>query len=149
MSLPKKFISFLKDPSVDFQTRIFTLLTTIGVTGVFTAFLGDIFLGESIIEIVVLGLSVLILPLMTFISISLDALKTGTVLICLGIVGIILPVTFFYGGGPYGGAIIWMTFCYLYIGLVLTGAWRVIMLVLMTVFSGRISGGILQTGSCF
>ncbi len=134
MSLPKKFISFLKDPSVDFQTRIFTLLTTIGVTGVFTAFLGDIFLGESIIEIVVLGLSVLILPLITFISISLDALKTGTVLICLGIVGIILPVSFFYGGGPYGGAIIWMTFCYLYIGLVLTGAWRVIMLVLMTVF---------------
>ena len=67
MSLPKKFISFLKDPSVDFQTRIFTLLTTIGVTGVFTAFLGDILLGESIIEIVVLGLSVLILPLMTFI----------------------------------------------------------------------------------
>ncbi len=133
MSLPGKFMSFLKDPNVDFQTRIFTLLTTIGVTGVFVAFLGDIFLGESIIEIVVLGLSVLILPLITFISISLNALKTGTVLICLGIIGIILPVSFFYGGGPYGGAIVWMTFCYLYIGLVLTGVWRVIMLVLMTI----------------
>lgn len=133
MNLPQKFIAFLKDTSVDFQTRIFTLLTTIGVSGVFVAFLGDIYLGESIIEIVVLGLSVLMLPLITFISISLNALKTGTVLICLGIIGIILPTSFFYGGGPYGGAIIWMTFCYLYIGLVLTGAWRVIMLILMTI----------------
>lgn len=129
----KRFVAFLRNPDVDFQTRSFALLTTVGIAGVFIAFLGDIYLGESLIEIIVLGLSVALLPFITFITIVLDKLKQGTIIICFAITGLILPVSFFYGGGPYGGGIIWMTFCYLYIGLVLTGIWRITMLILMTV----------------
>lgn len=134
MRLLKKFIGFLKDPAADFQARKFALLTSIGIVGVLIAFLGDIYLGENMVEIIVLGLTIVMLPFITFIAVAFDKLKEGSILICIGITCIILPVTFFFGGGPYGGGIIWMTFCYLYIGLVLTGAWRIIMLIMMTVF---------------
>ncbi|MBR4719052.1 MAG: DegV family EDD domain-containing protein [Lachnospiraceae bacterium] len=133
MKLLKKLVDFIKTPEVDIQTRIFVLLTAIGITGVFIAFLGDIYLDENLIEIAVLGLSIVMLPLITFISISTNRLNVGVIVICMGITFVILPVTFFFGGGPYGGGIIWMTFCYLYIGLILTGAWRIIMLIIMTV----------------
>ena len=133
MRLLKKLVAFIRNPEIDMQTRIFVLLTAIGITGVFIAFVGDIYLDESPVEIIVLGFSTVMLPIITFVSIKTNRLSTGTIVICLGITFVILPVSFFFGGGPYGGGIIWMTFCYLYIGLVLTGAWRLAMLIIMTV----------------
>ena len=68
-----------------------------------------------------------------------------TRLLALFLILVLIPVTFLYGGGVEGNVIPWLIFVYLYIGLMLTGAWRITMLLLHTaIVSGmlrRISRG--------
>ena len=128
----KRFTEFIRNPEVDFQVRLFSMITAIGVSGVLIAFLGDIIFGESIVEIVVLGITILITPMISACAIKFNRLDLGAVIIAVLIIFFILPVVFFFGGGMFGGAIIWIVFCYLYIGIILKGVRRYVMLTLLT-----------------
>ncbi len=132
MKMVRKYFDFIRNPEVDFQVRLFSMITATGVLGVFIAFVGDIVFDESIVEIVVLGITILVTPVIAVFSIKFNRLTLGTVVIAVGIIFLILPVVFFFGGGIYGGGIIWIAFCYLYIGLSLKGVGRYIMLALLT-----------------
>ena len=134
MKVIRKFIDYLLNPDVDFQTRIFALLTAIGIVGETIVLIGDVSFGENITEIIILAVSVALVPVICIISIRFDRVRTGTMIIVIGIIFVILPVSFFFGGGPKGGGIIWMAFCYLYVGIILDGMRRYIMLTLHTVF---------------
>ena len=132
MKIIKKFTDFIRNPEIDFQVRLFSLITAIGVSGIVVALIGDIIIGESIVEIVVLLITILVTPMISVLAIKLNRLAEGTLIIAVLIIFLILPVVFFFGGGMYGGAIIWIVFCYLYIGIILKGLRRYIMLGLLT-----------------
>ena len=132
MTIIKRFIDFIRNPEVDFQVRLFSMITAIGVFGVLIAFLGDIILGESIVEIVVLGITILVTPTISVCAIKFNRLDFGAGIIAVLIIFCILPVVFFFGGGMFGGGILWIVFCYMYIGIILKGIRRYVMLTLLT-----------------
>ena len=125
----------ITDPNRSFEERVYTMLTIIAVIGVFVALIGDILVGESIVEILMLTVTEILVPLALIVSVRINKVGLSTHLIVLGLVFLILPMAFFFGGGPEGGGILWIVFSYLYIGLVLSGAWRTVMLILLTLFS--------------
>ncbi|MCR5421580.1 MAG: DegV family EDD domain-containing protein [Lachnospiraceae bacterium] len=124
--------NYMRDPSIDFQTRSFVLGTLMGLVGVFVALIGDIIFGENIVEIIVLAMALVVVPIVMIITIKFNYIHMGAVLITLGVIFIILPVCFFFGGGPDGGSIIWVSFCFLYIGVMITGKLRYILLALLS-----------------
>ena len=125
----------ITDPSRSFEERVYTVLTIIAVLGVFVALIGDIIERENIVEILLLAGTEIMVPLALILSVRAKNVRLSTHLIVIGLVFIVLPTVFFFGGGVEGGGVLWIIFSYLYIGLVLSGAWRTVMLILLTIFS--------------
>ncbi len=136
MKIFKRIVKMIDDPSRSLQERTFILLTTIAEIAVLLVFIADIILREDIREIAVLGTVLITSPLISFICVRRHRTKLAGTIIVFCVVFIIMPVTFFFGGGMFGGAIIWYSFAYLYIGLLLTGVLRTIMIILLTVLAG-------------
>ena len=116
----------------DFKEKMFTLITIIAISSVFLAFLGDLLIGEHIGETVSLGILVLLATLVAYITIKYKKLKVGGVLLALGVVFGAIPASFFFGGGLTGGSVLWVGVCYLYIGLILDGVPRRILMTILT-----------------
>ena len=135
MNLFRRVSEGLRDSRRSFEERVFILLTISAIITGFIAFIGDIITGEHIIEIIVLAGTVVCVPVITFFSVKKGRIDIGTRLIALGLVFIIIPGVFYFGGGVEGGGVVWVVFSYLYIGILLTGAWRRAMLILLTVMA--------------
>ena len=135
MKIIKRMVEKIRDPEIPLHDRMFMLITLVTVIAVIIVFIGDIIIGEDIREIITLGISVVVAPLIGALSMYYRKRNIGVILIVLGIIFGILPVCFFYGGGLYGGSVIWYAFAYLYIGLVMQGVMRIVMIVALTVIS--------------
>ena len=116
----------------NFQEKVFALLTTMAELVVTLVFIADILLGEDPTEVAALGFGVFVTPLISFIALRKHKTRQAATLICCMVVFILLPVTFFFGGGLNGGSVIWFSFVYLYIGLLMSGKGRPILLACLT-----------------
>ena len=120
------------NPMRDFQERVFLLQIIIAEVVVGLVLIGDILLKEDIIEVATLAVSLILSPVVAYLSLRYHKIQIGSIVIASSVVFGMLPVVFIRGGGLYGGAVIWFSFAYLYIGLLLTGLARKIMLILLT-----------------
>ncbi len=118
----------------DIRTKIFILLTIIGITAMVVATIVDIIFHENIVEIVTLIITLVAILAITHYVIVKNKVQLGAVIMASGIIFIVVPIAFFFGGGLTGGGIIWICFAYLYTGLILVGRSRVVMISLLSVF---------------
>ncbi len=128
----KKIYEEMISPGRTFQEKVFVLLTVIAEVAVFLVMIGDIIIGDNFFEIATLGGMLLVSFPITYLAIKKKKTNVGAMLIASGVVFLVLPVTYFLGGGIYGGSDLWFTFSYLYIGLILVGNIRKLMLTLLT-----------------
>ncbi len=129
----KKIYDEIISPGRTFQEKVFVILTVIAEVAVFLVFVGDIIIGEYFLEIAILGSTLLISFPITYLTFKKKKTHVGAMMIASGVVFLVLPVTYFFGGGITGGADLWFTFSYLYIGLILVGNMRKLMLALLTI----------------
>ncbi|MCR5451762.1 MAG: fatty acid-binding protein DegV, partial [Lachnospiraceae bacterium] len=115
------------------RDRVFIVLTVSALLMSAVALIGDLIYGENLIEIIVLLITTLGTPAVTIIGITKNKVEIAAKLVSMGILFFIMPGIFFFGGGPEGGAVPWLVFAYLYIGLVLAGRWRTFSLLVLTV----------------
>ena len=71
-------------------------------------------------------------PIVIYIGFRKNSLEFCRVYMAIGIIFLILPVVFFFGGGIRGGGIIWFSICYFYVGMILSGRLRIVMLTLLS-----------------
>ncbi|MBQ4358194.1 MAG: hypothetical protein II766_02310 [Paludibacteraceae bacterium] len=128
--LIKSVIDLIRDPGKSFADRVFVLLTIISDIAVAVALIGDIIFGESLVEIGILIATLIFVPILTYMGIYFNRIDITARLIVVGLIFFILPGIFFFGGGIEGGGFLWFIFAFLYVGLVLSGTWRSVMLVL-------------------
>ncbi len=120
------------DPSRDIKERVFIVLAMTATVVNIVALVGDIIYGSDIMEIGLIILDVIIVPAVAVYGVRKNRIGLMTRLLALFLILVLIPVTFLYGGGVEGNVIPWLIFVYLYIGLMLTGAWRITMLLLHT-----------------
>ncbi|MBR5115589.1 MAG: DegV family EDD domain-containing protein [Lachnospiraceae bacterium] len=133
MSIFRRIKAMITDPERDFRERVFVVLTISGIVMGAVALLGDLIYGENILEIIILIGTVLITPITTYFGVRYRRVELAIRVISIGVAFVVMPIIFFAGGGAEGGAIPWFIFAYLYMGLVLTGWWRVCMISSFTV----------------
>ncbi|WP_022763295.1 DegV family protein [Butyrivibrio sp. AD3002] len=131
----KKLFSMISDTERNFSERIFVLLTIISDIAVAMALIADIIIGENIYEIIILTATIILVPAVTFSCLYRNKIQIAIRLIIIGLVFAILPGIFFFGGGVEGGGVLWIIFAFMYVGLVISGIWRVIMLTLLFILS--------------
>ena len=120
------------DPQREVRERIFIIVTLISIPALLFAVIGDLFIGDSPVEIVVLLLTLIIAPLVTWFAIKKNMVQLGATFLAAGVVLVVVPISFCFGGGVCGGSIIWFCFSYMYIGLILVGFTRGVMMTLLT-----------------
>ena len=123
----------ISDPKRSLKERVYLVLTMSGLVTGFIALLGDLIYHENIVEIIVIAGTIIGVPLLTFFGIRTGRVNLSIALICFGVVFILIPVIFFFGGGTQGAVVPWMLFAYLYFGLILSGRLRIVMLILHSV----------------
>lgn len=131
----KNITEFIRDPNKNFSERIFLLLTIISDIAVAIALAGDIIFGDNAYEIAVLLGTLIMVPVITFMGLYYNKIDISIRLITLGLIFFVLPAIFFFGGGVEGGGMLWFVFAFMYIGLVVTGNARNVMLFLVGVVS--------------
>ncbi len=143
MKYIKKISDRIKNPGTSFEEHIVTLLAVVGDIALLIALIFDILGRENIVECIVLGALILALPAATTFSIRIGKVSMGAFIQTCFLVFLILPVTFFFGGGPAGGGVFWISFTYLYIGLALSGIRQIFMIFSLSgiVVLEYISGG--------
>lgn len=125
----------INDPERDIYERLFLRLNIISEITVFIAYIIDLFMGESKAEIITITLCLILIPGISFTCMYKEKLAFAMKIIAAGLVFLILPALFFFGGGLEGGGVLWIIFTFLYIGIVLTGVWRKIFFVLLLTLS--------------
>ena len=127
----KKIREYVKDTTIPLQKRCFFLTSiTVGITlGII--WIWDIFIGESIEKLAVLGAGVGLMFLLVTFSMKFDKIELGGILISIGVIVFVLPVEYFTGGGIYGCTPIWFAFAFLYLGLNTKGIVRRVIIILL------------------
>lgn len=130
-----KAFGLVKDPARSFRDRVFILLTIVTDLVIILALAGDILNHESIVEIIAIATTIVMVPVITFVSVKINKTRAGIVIIVISLVLVLLPVLFYFGGGVEGGGVLWIIFAYLYTGLVLSNRWKPVLLVVLTLES--------------
>ncbi len=129
------YAAAIRDPDRDFDERIYLILSIVSEVTVFIALIGDIILKENPQEIFLIIGVLIFVPALAIICLRFNKLKLAIRITVLGLVFIIIPGLFFFGGGLKGGGVIWIIFAFMYVGLVLHGTWRNVMFALITLLS--------------
>ena len=129
----RKFLRSFLNIGDNVRKKIFIILNGIGIIAMSISILTDIFIGESLVEIIALLITGIAAFAITVWASRNDKVQVGANILAMGIVFIIVPIAFYFGGGPTGGGIIWFSYAYLYVGIILIGTMRWVMIALLTV----------------
>ena len=135
MKLIKRLTARLTDPGRSYEERNYIMLSIIGVGAMIVADIFNVIGGESMVEVIMIAAAIIGIPIIVTITVHFQKVKLGSVISVCTLVFIILPITFFFGGGTKGGGIFWIIFSYMFIGMSLSGKLRNIIMFLLTFIS--------------
>ncbi len=131
----QNIIKAIKDPERDFVERVYLALSLVSEITVFIALVGDIITKENPLEIAVIVGVLIFVPALMVVCLRKERLKLAMKITVLGLVFVIMPGLYFFGGGIYGGGVIWIVFTFTYVGLVMIGRWRKVMFVMIVLLT--------------
>ncbi|WP_051204714.1 DegV family protein [Butyrivibrio sp. VCD2006] len=127
----RNLIDTIKDPEREITERIYLVLSIVSEIMVFIALIGDFIIQENPYEIAAIIGTLIFVPSIMFISLRINKIMAAIKITVVGLVFIILPSLYIFGGGVQGGGFLWIIFTFTYAGLVLKGTWRKTMLFLI------------------
>ncbi len=130
-----RIIKAIMDPEREFRERVYLALTVVCEVTAIIALFGDIILKENPYEIWVVIGAIIFIPGVMLYGFRRKKIEFSIKTTVLGLVFLILPGLYFFGGGIRGGGIIWFIFTFTYAGLVLAGAWRPVTFVCIVIMA--------------
>ncbi|MBO4375506.1 MAG: DegV family EDD domain-containing protein [Lachnospiraceae bacterium] len=115
----------INDASRVLEDRLFMLIILCSWVALMIVFIMDLILGENTGEIVALGVTLFLTPPFSYLCIRYHKRHVGTWIILIGVVFVVMPISFVSGGGIAGGTPIWYSFCFLFAGTLLRGKERI------------------------
>ncbi|MCR4590483.1 MAG: DegV family EDD domain-containing protein [Lachnospiraceae bacterium] len=124
----RKFKEYLFDSKTDIQERLFMLITFTAMSGMVASFFVSIFNGENMEGVLSMMVAFIFFCAVVYFGYKHNKLRLTSNIVAVMMVFFFFPVVFFTSGGVYGGTPIWFVFVMLYVGMILRGRWRVVML---------------------
>ena len=133
---PKKIKDFILSSENSLHERLFVLIMTVTTLAWIVTLIEILIMGATIAEVLTLLGGVVLFALMSLISVKLDRIGVGGMILSSGLVFVYLPLTFFYGGGIYGDAPLWFLYSIFFVNMSLEGKRRIAMIVLDLLTAG-------------
>ena len=115
----KKWFEIITDHRISLYERMFRLVT--GVCMI--ALIFTLPMGRSMLNIVLLAVSLVAMALIVRFSIRKKRIQLGATAIALLLL-VLFPITFFSAGGFYSGVPEWFVLCFIYVCITLQGSRR-------------------------
>ena len=117
----KKLSEMLRDENRPLNERIFMLLSITALMAMASMVLFGCLMGEKTADLVTMGACVVVFALLILLGIYYSKINLVATIIAGIIIFILLPITFFVGGGILGGSPVWFIFCTMFINLAVVG----------------------------
>ena len=124
----KKILNIIRDESRTMHERMFVLIAFVALVVLLTDFIIGLFIGESIEDIILLGIGFAVFLALVIIGIKLKKLDLISTVISLLVILVMLPLVFFTGGALNGGAPVWFVFSTLFVSMIIYGKKKYILL---------------------
>lgn len=115
----KDWLNNLQDSNIPQRERMYRLMTTVGLFALFVAFCAGMFLESNLVAPLLILTAWMLLFLLVRYTIRANRISLGIMLIATLLLFLLIPLSFFTGGGLYGGAPIWFVFSYVYCALLM------------------------------
>ena len=122
----------LKELNLSYEERTMIVLAALGNLACLVAVIFDVLYGENIWEIFTLVTTMISTPIVPYIAIHSKKPLLGSIVQVIWVVFWLIPMIFFFGGGPMGGGVFWIIFAYMFIGTALSGKLRIVMMMCLT-----------------
>ena len=132
----KDIFNAINDHNREFSERVFLVFAIISEIVVMIALCINIITYENIGELIVIAATLVLVPFVSITCLYKDRLKNAMRIIVTALIFLVLPGLFFFGGGVEGGGVLWIIFAFLYVGLMINGIWRAVLLVLISLLTG-------------
>ena len=123
MSL-KKIKDYILNDERDLSDRLFVLISAVLLVSLCITLAEIIITGAALFDILALSAGILLIFFVTVISIRLDRIRAGAVIISFGVCLVFSPVTFLLGGGINGDGPLWFLFGIFFLNICLKGKLR-------------------------
>ncbi len=124
----RKFREYLFDSKTDIQERLYMIISFTAMSGMVVAFFVSIFNGENMEGVLSMLISFIFFVCVIYFGYKYNKIRAAANITAVFMVYLFFPIIFFTSGGVYGGTPIWMVFVMLYVGMILRGRWRIVML---------------------
>ncbi len=111
---------------------VFSLVTTIACI---LTIIGDILYKDNLVETVIFIEIAAFFPIVSFLTVHLHSVEIGKKITVVCLIFFIIPAIVILRGGVNGGGAVWIIFAYLYIGIVMTGVWRRVSIVVLSLLT--------------
>ena len=128
MSL-KKIKDYILNDERDLSDRLFVLISAVLLVSLCITLAEIIITGAALFDILALSAGILLIFFVTVISIRLDRIRAGAVIISFGVCLVFSPVTFLLGGGINGDGPLWFLFGIFFLNICLKGKLRILFLI--------------------
>ena len=132
----RKIWNAVRDEKRSMHERVFILLGTLALSAMFVVFIVGVFSEENSVDSLSLGVSFVVFLLLMLIGIKTKRFNLIAGIIAVLIIFFLLPITFFTGGGIYGGSPLWFVFCTLFVSMIVDGRIKYVLLVLNGLVAG-------------
>ena len=129
----KRLKDFFFDTSASLQDRSFMLFSCLVLIALYAAVPFGLVMREPLSATISTFIGAVVFSVYVYYVYSKNKIAQAKTVLSVIVVVIFLPIMFFTNGGAHGGAPIWLLLGTIYIGLILEGKMRVIMLVVNAV----------------
>ena len=129
----RKLRDFILDSERDLHERLFVLIMSVTVFSWIITLIEIIIAGaETFIVLALLGGTIL-LSAVSVISIRLNKIKIGSIIISIGVCFVYIPITFIFGGGLNGDGPLWFMYGIIFMNMCLSKRIRIALLCLYVI----------------
>ncbi len=125
----RRIKDYLYDSSVNIQDRLFILLTIIALFGMVMATVVGAATGENAASTISLIVAFFFMSAVSYFGAKMKKVREVANFVAVILVYILFPIVFFTSGGIHGGTPIWFIFAILYVGMIINGKMRVVLLI--------------------
>ena len=125
----KKIKEYILNDERDLSDRLFVLITAVLLVSWCIMLAEIIITGAVLFDILTLGAGILLIFSVTMISLRLDRISVGAVIISFGVCLVYSPVRFLFGGGINGDGPLWFLFGIFFLNICLKGKTRILFLI--------------------
>ncbi len=131
--LHKRLSDYVLNPSVKLQDRSFVVFSCLALVALYAAVPFGLVMHEPVSATVSTLVGAIVFSLYVYHVFKNNRIERAKIVLSIVVVVVFLPAMFFTNGGAPGGAPIWLLLGTIYIGLILEGVMRVVMLIVNAV----------------